>query len=116
MSGSYALVAVCGLLIMVAFLVENRLEGVKVSVVAARGLNSFNSWALEHRLNSCVAQASLLCSMWDLPGSGIEPLSPALAGEFFTTEPPEKTPNLKEINFISCPRRSVYRLMPPTDS
>ena len=25
--------------------------------------------------------------MWDLPGSGIEPTSPSLAGEFFTTEP-----------------------------
>ena len=29
--------------------------------------------------------------MWDLPGSGIEPISPALADEFFTTEPPGKT-------------------------
>ena len=28
--------------------------------------------------------------MWDLPGSGIEPLSLALAGGFFTTEPPGK--------------------------
>ena len=26
--------------------------------------------------------------MWDLPGSGIEPVSPALAGGFFATEPP----------------------------
>ena len=26
--------------------------------------------------------------MWDLPGPGIEPVSPALAGGFFTTEPP----------------------------
>ena len=26
----------------------------------------------------------------DLPGSGTEPESPALAGEFFTTEPPGK--------------------------
>ena len=26
--------------------------------------------------------------MWDLPGSGTEPVSPALAGGFFTTEPP----------------------------
>ena len=25
--------------------------------------------------------------MWDLPGSGVEPLSPAWAGRFFTTEP-----------------------------
>ena len=28
--------------------------------------------------------------MWDLPGSGIEPVSPALAGGFFATEPPGK--------------------------
>ena len=25
--------------------------------------------------------------MWDLPGPGIEPMSFALAGKFFTTEP-----------------------------
>jgi len=27
---------------------------------------------------------------WDLPGPGIEPVSSALAGGFFTTEPQEK--------------------------
>ena len=30
--------------------------------------------------------------MWELPGSGIELMSPALAGGFFTTEPPAKPP------------------------
>ena len=30
--------------------------------------------------------------MWDFPGLVIEPLSPALTGRFFTTEPPEKPP------------------------
>ena len=34
----------------------------------------------------------MLCSMWDLPGQGIEPGSPALAGKFFTTEPPGEPP------------------------
>ena len=29
--------------------------------------------ALEHSLNSCGAQASLLCSMWDLPKQGLNP-------------------------------------------
>ena len=29
--------------------------------------------------------------MWDLPGPGIEPLSPPLAGRFLTTGPPEKS-------------------------
>ena len=28
--------------------------------------------------------------MWDPPGQGIEPVSPALADRFFTTEPPGK--------------------------
>ena len=28
--------------------------------------------------------------MWNLPGPGIKPVSPALAGRFFTTEPPRK--------------------------
>jgi len=41
-----------------------------------------------NRLRSHGAQTSLLYRMWDLPGSGIEPMSPALAGGFFTTEPP----------------------------
>ena len=29
-------------------------------------------------------------AMWDLPGSGIEPMSPALAGGFFTTKSTRK--------------------------
>ena len=53
----------------------------------ARGLSS---WAPECGLTSCGAWAFLLCSVWDRPGSGMELLSPALAGGFFTTEPPGK--------------------------
>ena len=30
--------------------------------------------------------------MWDLPSPGLEPLSPALAGGFLSTVPPEKSP------------------------
>ena len=30
--------------------------------------------------------------MWDLPGPGLEPVSPALAGGFLTTVPPGKPP------------------------
>ena len=37
-------------------------------------------------------KAKLLCNMWAVPRPGIEPTSPALAGRFFTTEPPEKSP------------------------
>ena len=53
------------------------------------GFSSRGSWALEHRLNSCGVWAWLLCGMWNLPGPGFEPMSPAMAGEL-TTEPPGK--------------------------
>ena len=51
------------------------------------GFSSCGSRALEHRLSSCGAQAELLRSMWDLPGPGLKPASPALAGGFLTTVP-----------------------------
>ena len=54
------------------------------------GFSNCGSWALERRLSSCGTRAQLLHSMWDLPGPGFEPLSPALAGGFLTTEPPGK--------------------------
>ena len=40
--------------------------------------------------SSCGARAPLLHGMWDLPGPGLEPMSPALAGGFPTTAPPGK--------------------------
>ena len=45
-------------------------------------LSHRGTWALELGLSSCGTQAWLLCSMWDLPRPGIEPMSPALAGGF----------------------------------
>ena len=62
----------------------------RASVVAAHGLSSCGWRALECRLSSCGAQALLLCGMWDLPGPGIEPVTPSLAGGFLTTAPPGK--------------------------
>ena len=53
--------------------------GARASVVVALGLSS------------CGAQALLLRGMWDLPGPGLEPMSPALAGGFLTTVPPGKS-------------------------
>ena len=55
------------------------------------GFSSCGSWALEHRLSSWGARASLLHGMWDLPGPGLEPMSPAFAGGFLTTVPPGKS-------------------------
>ena len=37
-----------------------------------------------------VVHGLLLCGMWDLPGPGLKPVSPALAGGFLTTAPPGK--------------------------
>ena len=54
-------------------------------------LSSCGSQALEHRLNCCGPRAYLLLGMGDLPDPGIEPVSPALVGRFFTTEPPGKS-------------------------
>ena len=52
-SGGYSLVAVGRLLTEVASLVEHRLWGLQATVIAAHGLSSCSSQALEHRLNSC---------------------------------------------------------------
>ncbi|KAJ8785458.1 hypothetical protein J1605_007055 [Eschrichtius robustus] len=42
------------------------------------------------RLSNCGSRAQLLRGMWNLPGPGLEPVSPALAGGFLTTAPPGK--------------------------
>ena len=38
----------------------------------------------------CGIRVLLPCGLWDLPRPGVEPGSPALAGRFFTTDPPGK--------------------------
>ena len=45
-------------------------------------------WAPDSR-----AQVQLLCDLWDLPRPGIKRVSSALAGAFFTSEPPGKPVN-----------------------
>ena len=68
-----------------------RALGARASVVVAHGLSSCGSQALERRLSSCGARTSLLHDMWDIPGPGLEPVSPALAGGFLTTAPSGKS-------------------------
>ena len=48
------------------------------------GFSKCGFQALEHRLSSCG-------SMRNLPGPGIEPVCPALAGGFLTAGPPRKS-------------------------
>ena len=61
------------------------------SCCGARALGSRASAVVAHRLSSCGARAYLLRGMWDLPGPGLKPMSPALAGVFSTTAPPGKS-------------------------
>ena len=65
--------------------------GARASVLVERGLSSCGSWALERRLSSCGTWTWLFCGMWDPPGPGLEPVSPALAGGFSTTASPGKS-------------------------
>ena len=86
-----SLAAVCGPLPAVAALVSKReLSGVRTSAVTARGLSDDGSGALDHRLSSPDAQAWLLQGKCGFSGSELQPTSPALAGGFFTPEPPRK--------------------------
>ena len=62
------------------------------------GLSSCYSPALELGLSGCGAWAYLLCGMWDLPGPGMEPESPALASRFLFTVPRGKS---KQLIFVS---------------
>ena len=65
------------------------------------------------RLNSCGLRASLLCSTQELPGPVLEPLSLALTGRFFTTEPPGK-PSLfffKLLLIYLLARCSLYTIL-----
>lgn len=78
-SNSYSLVA-CGLLIAVGSLVAaHRLWGMWASVVVTHGLSCCRSQALEHSPMDGT-HSSVTLQMWDAPGAGIKPKSPALAG------------------------------------
>ena len=62
------------------------------SLVVARGLSICGSQALEHRLNctGLVAPRHVRSSC-TRPAHGIKPMSPALTGRFFTSEPSGKS-------------------------
>ena len=52
--------------------------GVRASAVEVRGLSGCGSWALEQRPDGCDSWAQLFHGMWNVPGPGIEPVSPEL--------------------------------------
>ena len=73
----------------------------RLSLVAARGVSSWGgAWACRCSGFSCGARAvgksasvAVVHRLSCLPGPGIKPLSPALAGRFFTTGPSGKVPS-----------------------
>ena len=81
-NGGYSPVALLGFLIAVTSLV-------------ALGCVGFSS---------CGAQALLVQGMWNLPGPGVEPVSPALPDRFLTTGPPGKSILCFKIYLFGCTR------------
>ena len=61
-------------------------------LLQSMGSRAQASVVVAHGLSSCGARAQLLRGIWDLPGPGLKPVSPALAGGFLTTAPPGKPP------------------------
>ena len=81
--------AACELSLVVAIrgYSQGAMQGLLIAVaslVVEHGL-----WA--HGLSSCTLQAWLTFGKWDIPRSGIKPMSAALAGRFLTTAPPGKS-------------------------
>ena len=63
-----------------------------LSIVVCELLVAVASCIVEHRFfSSCDPRALLLHGMFSLPGSGIEPVSPALVGGFLSAVPPGKS-------------------------
>ena len=69
-----------------------------------------NPWTVAHQASLCIgfSRQEYLCGLpfpspGNLPNPGIKPASPALAGGFFTTEPPGKplVNNRCTVNYIS---------------
>ncbi|XP_073666305.1 alpha-amylase 2B isoform X7 [Tursiops truncatus] len=61
------------------------------------------------RLSSHGSRAQPLRGMWDLPGLGHEPVSPASAGRLSTTAPPGKPLNILIISYLEVRRRKRKR-------
>ena len=61
----------------------------RLLTVVASLVAKHRCWVLG--LSSCGSWASLPRGMWTPPGPGIEPVSPALAGELPSTVPPGKS-------------------------
>ena len=83
------------------------------------GLSGWSLQDLELGLSSSGPPAQLLCTLWNLPGPGIWPMSPALAGGFLSTAAPvsewviaaQSCPILCDPMVYSLPGSSVHRIL-----
>ena len=86
--------------------------GAGASGVVSQELCSCSPHALENRLKSCGPWARWLLGLWALPGSEIEPVSPALAGKFLTTEQSLEAPRVHALDqVLICLRVSRNSLL-----
>ena len=69
------------------------------SCCGARALGMWASVVVACGLTSCGSWTQLLRGRWDLPGPGLKPVSPALAGGFLTTVLPGK-PQLSILHIL----------------
>ena len=71
------------------------------SPVVETGFSSRSTWAQLWRMG-LHRMLLLPCNMWNLPGPGIKPMSPSLAGRFLSTVPPGKSKGKKDSLHCSC--------------
>ena len=65
------------------------------------------AWALGTGASAAVVHGR--SCMWNLPGPGLEPMSPALEGRFLITVPPGKSQNLLIFNCLSLHPQPSHR-------
>ena len=62
-----------------------------ISCCGARALAAGATVVVACGFSSCGARTKFFCGVWNLPGPGIEPMSPALAGGFLSMGPSGKS-------------------------
>ena len=63
----------------------------RATLAAAKGFSLHSTGSRACGPSSCGSWACLPRGVWNLPGPGIEPVSPAFAGGFSNVEPPGKS-------------------------
>ena len=72
------------------------------------GFSCCKAWALGGKgFHICGSRTQLPRSMWNLPGPGIKPMSPALAGRLSTTGPPGRSNILCLDRALSYPGKKL---------